>query len=740
MRWHDALAHRQIAPVEAADDAEHPHPIVATAPVEITAAEDEGDGLPRVRLQAYDGGPMRVAWWGDIVLDLEGAELSDQIKLLGDHNRSIPGIVGYGSGEIRDNRLFVKGVLSRANELTALILGLSEDGVRFEASVGVDPRRWEEVEAGESVQVNGRSVRASGSGLTVIRSWRLRETSILPFGASDETAVDIAALAADSERRNGMKFEEWLAEHGIDADEVGEERIAALKAAFEAGEDPPEPQASTPETDKADPESEEPKDSPRNVEGAATDAPEPSSPGPDETPRASGTRAEMEAASAALAKEEAEGAVRRERERVAAIQEVCAGEFPQIEREAIRAGWDIEETGRKVLKAMRESRPQADVNVSVGSDMGREGQIQTLEATLCLRAGIGRDWLESDYDGQVVRSALRERHMSLQQVFAECARMEGITVPRSFSNDTIRAGFSTVSLPGILNNVANKKLLKAFQAQPVIATTLCSEGELNDFKQSERYRLTDVGDLEPVAPDGEIKHGGLTEEKATNQLGTYGKIFALTRQMIYNDDLGAFLKVPEGMGARAARKIDQLFFTRLLANPGDLFSADNGNYSEGEDTALAATSLAAAVQMFQDQTDADGQPINITPKFLVVPTALKITAKELLNSITFLAVGSTDRDHIPTYNAMADEDLVPVVSPYLSNANYDGASSVAWYLFADPAIVDTFEIGYLKGRKTPTVERGETDFNTLGIQFRVYFDLGVREQDHRGMVKFKGEA
>ena len=47
---------------------------------------------------------------------------------------------------------------------------------------------------------------------------------------------------------------------------------------------------------------------------------------------------------------------------------------------------------------------------------------------------------------------------------------------------------------------------------------------------------------------------------------------------------------------------------------------------------------------------------------------------------------------------------------------------------------------YLKGKRTPTVERGETDFNTLGMWFRVYFDLGVREQEHRGMVKSAGAA
>ena len=54
--------------------------------------------------------------------------------------------------------------------------------------------------------------------------------------------------------------------------------------------------------------------------------------------------------------------------------------------------------------------------------------------------------------------------------------------------------------------------------------------------------------------------------------------------------------------------------------------------------------------------------------------------------------------------------------------------------------MDTFEIGYLKGKRTPTVERGDLDFNVLGIWFRVYFDVGIREQDHRGMLKANGAA
>ena len=517
-----------------------------------------------------------------------------------------------------------------------------------------------------------------------------------------------------------MEFEKWLEQHGIDAKGLDAEKTAKLREAFDKGEAPPK------------------------FEGEQ----KPAAPAPDKKVEADPVKRDDEAAKAvaaaradaASAKEEAENAIRAERERVAAIQEICGGEFPRIERDAIRLGWSVEDTSQKALKAMRENRPQADVHISVNRDKGRNFDAKALEAALCLRAGISDEALVKEYGEQIVESAWRDRDISFPQLFAECAKIEGVSVPRTFGNDTIRAAFSTVSLPGILNNVANKKLLKSFQAQPVIATKLCSEGELNDFKESERYRLTDVGDLEPIAPDGELKHGGLTEEKATNQLGTFGKTFSLTRQMIYNDDLGAFLKVPEGMGARAARKIDQLFFTRLLSNPGTLFSTAHKNYKEGADTTLSADSLGEAIQLFMDQTDADKQPINVSPKYLLVPTALKMTARELLNSIMLIAVGATDKRRIPTYNALSDEELEVVTSPYLSNENYPGHSAKAWYLFAAPAIIDTFEIGYLKGRRTPTVEQAETEFDTLGVKFRVYFDLGVREQDFRGMCKFKGEA
>ena len=91
----------------------------------------------------------------------------------------------------------------------------------------------------------------------------------------------------------------------------------------------------------------------------------------------------------------------------------------------------------------------------------------------------------------------------------ECMRLEGMSVPHTFDNAAIKAAFSTVSVPDILSNVANKKLLQSYEAQPIIATQLCTTGDLTDFKENQRFRLTDIGDLQPVGADMHRRNGAV---------------------------------------------------------------------------------------------------------------------------------------------------------------------------------------------------------------------------------------
>ena len=650
--------------------------------LEITAAA--GGRKPTVRGLAYSGGKMRLFGWSrPVVVDMAGMAVPESVPLLANHENHTLCRVGVVSAKVGETGLEISGEIVAEGAEAANIVAQGKSGADWQLSIGA------EVEAAELVQSGKRTINGveHEAPFYHVTKSTLRGVSVVAVGADKATHMKVTA----SLQLKGNSIME------------PEKKVEAAAAA------PASPA--------------KPAEAPKNIEAAATAA--------------------QPAAEPVNVEAVAQAAVKAERDRVGMIKQVCNGEFPEIAAKAISEGWNREQVNEAVLAAFRQKQPTTDVNITIKK--GTEVNAKHLEAALSLRAGIDGDTLAKAMGEETVEAAMKDMDMPLRAVLGECMRIEGMSVPRSFDNDAIKAAFSTVSLPGILSNVANKKLLQAYNAQPIIATKLCTTGDLTDFKENQRFRLTDVGDLQPVGADGEIKDSALTEESAKNQLDTYAKKFCLTRKMIINDDLGAFLKVPTAMGNRAARLVDQLFFKRLMANPTTvdgkpLFGRDHKNLLSGANSALSADSLKKAIQMFIDQTDADGQPISVEPSILLVPTALKHLAIELTRGATLMMSGGPDNTIRPAINVLADENLSIVSSPYLGNKNYPNFSEASWYLFGKPGTVDTFEIGYLKGKRTPTVERGDLDFNVLGVWFRVYFDIGIREQDHRGMVKATGSA
>ena len=674
--------------------------------LEITATS--GGRKPRVKGVAYSGGKMRLFGWSrPVVVDMAGMNIPESVPLLTNHVNDTLCRVGVIAARVLDNHLEIDGEIVAEGELADNIVAQGKAGADWQLSIGA------EVEAAELVQEGKRTINGvehDGPFYHVTKS-TLREVSVVAVGADKATHMKVTA-----------KLE-------LKGNSIMEPQKKETAAA-------PKVEAAAPVNTPAAPAAEAPK----NVEAAAPAAP--AAPAP-------AAPAKVEAAAAPVntpavdAKAIAQEAIKAERDRVAMIKAVCKGEFPEIEAKAISEGWQKDQLNEAVLAAFRAKQPTADVNITIKKENAMNAK--HLEAALSLRAGISGDKLVKDKGEEVVEAAMKDADMPLTGILGECMRIEGMSVPRTFDNQAIKAAFSTVSLPGILSNVANKKLMQAYEAQPIIATKLCTTGDLTDFKENDRFRLTDIGDLKPVGADGEIKDGALSEESAKNQLETYAKKFCLTRKMIINDDLGAFLKVPTAMGNRAARLVDQLFFKRLMANPTGvdgkaLFCNAHKNLLSGANSALSADSLKKAIQLFTDQVDSDGQPINVEPSILLVPTSLKFLAAELTQGTTLIMSGGADNVVRPAINVLADENLKIVSSPYLSNSKYAGSSEASWYLFGKPGVVDTFEIGYLKGKRTPTVERGDLDFNVLGIWFRVFFDIGIREQDHRGMVKATGSA
>ncbi|OPZ99194.1 MAG: hypothetical protein BWY72_00473 [Bacteroidetes bacterium ADurb.Bin416] len=183
-----------------------------------------------------------------------------------------------------------------------------------------------------------------------------------------------------------------------------------------------------------------------------------------------------------------------------------------------------------------------------------------------LASGIAGSRLEKYYDDQTLEQAEKLRGIGIQEY---CEQICAMQLPR-FRRDAsawLAAAFSTASLPGILSNVANKMLLEGYNYIEDSWRKVCKIASVNDFKEHSRYRMTGSFKFEQVGPDGELKHGKIDEQKYGQKADTHGIMFALTRQMIINDDLAAFTDVPRQIGMGAAEAFHDTLTTLVAKYP-----------------------------------------------------------------------------------------------------------------------------------------------------------------------------
>ncbi len=420
-----------------------------------------------------------------------------------------------------------------------------------------------------------------------------------------------------------------------------------------------------------------------------------------------------------------------EMKRIASIQKLCGTKHSEIAAKAVEEGWDQTRTELEVLRADRPQAPAAIIpDNSVTDDV--------LLAAACTAGSL--PGVEQAFDAKVLEAAHRRfrGRLGLQRLLMESAWANGSHL-RDFSDDrdgVMQAAFSTARLPGILSNVANKFLLAGFNSVETAWQSIAATRSVRDFKAVTSYRMTGAFEYDEVGPDGELKHGQIDEESFGNQARTYGKMFSVTRQDLINDDLGALTSLPQRIGRGGALKLNKVFWGTFLDNAA-FFTVARSNYKAGADTALSLDGLTEAELMFLEQKDAEGSPLAIAPRVLLVPPALSVKASQYMNATEVR--DTTASTKYPTNNPHAGKFSV-VYSAYLSNSTLTGNSAKAWYLLASPQDLPVIEVAFLNGVQTPTVERADADFNVLGIQFRGYFDFGVALQDYRGGVKLKGEA
>lgn len=686
------------------------------------AVEGEAPKLATFDVLAYTGAAMRLNGYRfPVVLDLNGVKVaSDQIPALKQHNDDR--VVGHTTESVIDAQgIRFRGVISGVGPDAQEVAANAKNGFRWQASVGApppEPRSVEHLPAGKVAIVNGRSIEGPA---TIIRACTLTEFSFVARGADGNTSAAIAAQIKD----NPMTFEQWLASKGIEAAAVTgnptlEQSLqATYKAEGHGGNALPDLNAQA-------------------IQGANIQA----------MIAAATATAVEKATSDAIARVEAQSAKRSK------LNAICAA-HPDLAAKAVAEDWSEDKAELEVIRA---SRPKA-IFASTGVS-GAPDSAQVLEAALLRNGGMKEEELARDYDEKTIAAALSSRMngVGIHALMYETLRRAGKSIaPGVMGNELIRAAFeadrqlraqdagieasgaSLISLSGTLSNVANKSIVAGFMSTEQVWKHIANIDSTTDFKKKSSYRLTGDFTYEKVGNTGELAQGTMGEAAYENRLETYGKIFGVTRETMFNDDLGAVVKTARlKLGRGSGLAINDVFWAMFMANLS-FFTAARGNFDDGTDSAFGIDGVTLAEILFKGMTDEEGKPLGITPKILLGPTALGVPMAKLCKDteVRNNTANATDTTGNPHAGRFRSYD-----SAYLSNTKFTGNSTKKWYMLADPSElgVGVIELLFLNGQQMPTIETSEADFKTLGLDMRGFHDFGANLQEYRLGVAMKGEA
>lgn len=704
------MSQRNKARLAAAESKATARLVAESGAVKITAAVAEGEskGPATFGGVAYSGGIVdRKTLTGlkldaDYVIDLAGMQTRRGVKANLDHKTSQR--VGHLTEVNNDKKqLAVTGALSARTAHRDEVEGSAADGFEWEVSIEASLGKPTKLARGKTQSVNGRTVEGP---LYIFPNSTLTGLGFVSNGADEGNAITIAASAAGEIQMN--EFEKFCAKLSVDLDNASDDQKATLQELFDSRQ-------------------------------GANDPP---------TARAKQSLSEM---AAGIRAQEARN------DQINKIALAAMKEHPmfieQIETLAKLAAEKETDPDIFELELIRATRTKAGTFRSTMSEHS-SADPKVIEAALCMMSGLPE--IEKHYSVQTLeavdRSGMRN-NFSIQQLLLQVAHSNGYSTRAGerIHNGNIRSvleycfppaharmsGFSTVSLPGILGNVANKQILAGYMEEDQTWREIAAVKTVSNFYTHTHYRMLDDLEYEEVGSGGELHHGTLGEESYTSKARTFGKMLGLTRTQIINDDAGAFDDIRARLGRGAALKFNNLFWATFINN-ASLFPTNDSllNYLSGSTSTLLVDGVGLQLGITKyrklKSVAADGSKrvgSTTSPTILLVPPELEFVAQKLYTSGNLSTV-QDDNIHRGRYK--------PVVQNRLSDAAFTGYSDKEWYLFGDQ--LKPMVVSFLNGQQTPTVESSDADFDTLGILFRGFHDFGADQAEYLAGIKSKAAA
>ena len=298
-------------------------------------------------------------------------------------------------------------------------------------------------------------------------------------------------------------------------------------------------------------------------------------------------------------------------------------------------------------------------------------------------------------------------------------------------------GQGTGNFAALVENIASKSMMKGFQEAPETWRDIVRIGQVSSFRQESRVDLSEFSDLDTVAENGEYKHGEMTDNREYIQASKYGKLFAITREVIVNDDLNALNRIPMEMGRSAQRKIGDLVYAilttpALLRDAVSIFDAARNNIiTSGGAPSITQLDAMRVLMAKQSGMNSKATAQNIRMSTLIVPIALETTALILSKSVN-------DPDQIATLKGGGGTSPNPFQGiKVVADARLDAASDQIYYGSAYPGMHDTIEVAFLNGNQMPSLESRD-GWTVDGIEYKTRLECGVAALGYKALVRNAG--
>jgi len=386
----------------------------------------------------------------------------------------------------------------------------------------------------------------------------------------------------------------------------------------------------------------------------------------------------------------------------------------------------VESAQKKLLAKLGDGASAVSSPRIEAGESAQEKFVAGAGQALAVRANlVKRDHKDADTSGNEFRS------YSLREMARAFLERNNVATGMMDVRSMVGAAFahSTGDFGNLLQNIAHKAMMLGYDEAAETFQSWTTVGQLGDFKATSRVDLNAYPSLKNKPEGAEYKYASVGDRGEQIQLATYGSVFAITREAIINDDLGAFTRIPRNQGRAAIRTVGDLVYAVLTGNPKmsdnvALFHANHKNLLTGAGMTTSFIDSMRVKMGTQKEGDAN---LNIRLANLIVPMALEGSAN-VVRAAEFEVRASSDSSNQRVPNSVRDTFSV------ISDARLDADSGTTFYSSANSGMHDTIEVAYLDGQEAPYLDQQES-WSTDGTKFKVRIDAGVSALDFRTLQK-----